>query len=260
LLGGKTKRVTPDDLRAVRLLCEQFNAVVGRELGSGRRDYAEAILTRTAYEQFEYQESEFQELGRSHALFIDTAPKVPTKILTPDAWNHLLEVPLTSAVGATFFLQVGANQNAGIYDSACLDMPHFAEVLEIYPRADIETMVARLTVDKLSFRAACREAPPTPRLERYGYNPLVSTPFVRLESGTVVAPVPPLIHRTITPGGLYYPGVAKWGQPFAEGLGAIVRHMSGVTWISSRVHTFTVRSSTTEGRRSRSTGSWSSTT
>lgn len=185
-------------------------------------------VTRMTYEQFPYQESIFEELARSHAWMVEGLSDVETRVINEDSLAAMLDgVSLREAIGATFFLQVGALQNGGAYLSSWLDQPNFSEVLKIYPRANIEKMAARLTTTPEGFRAAYKEhSVGSDRAARFDYNPLVATPFVDLGDGPV-APATQLILRTVTPGGLYYAGLAKHGKAFADDLGGLFEHYIG---------------------------------
>src|SRR5699024_6651406 len=102
---------------------------------------------------------------------------------------------------------------------------HFTEVLEIYPRKNIEKMAARITTTPQQFRENfIATAPETQRATRFNYNPLIATPFVDMGDGKPVAPATRLILSTVTPSGLYYPGVRKHGSAFARDLGRLFEH------------------------------------
>ncbi|MGH3480392.1 MAG: hypothetical protein ACRDQD_26600 [Nocardioidaceae bacterium] len=229
ILYGNEHRDTPVDARARNKILQVFNNVYEMRLrGDPDRNTVEAILTRIAYEQFPYQESIYEEVARSHALLVESLGDVDTQVVSESAWASLLGAPLADAVASTFFLQVGANENNGRYDPGWLDQPNFSDVLARWPREHIEATAARLTADFAGLRSDFMSEPtPVVELDRYGYNPLVKTPFIALDSGIIVAPQPRLILRTITPGGLYYTGIAKWGNPFAEDLGKLVEHYVG---------------------------------
>ncbi|WP_020143920.1 hypothetical protein [Terracoccus sp. 273MFTsu3.1] len=166
-------------------------------------DFFVRLTTRLTYEQFPYQESMFEEVARSHAWLVEGLPDVETKVITTDSLASMLGgLSLREAIGATFFLQVGALQNEGTYRRSWLDQPNFAEVLKVYPRSSIELISSRLTTTPEGFRAAfAQHSLGTATMSRFDYNPLVATPFVDL-GDTVVAPATRLILRTVTPGGL----------------------------------------------------------
>ena len=187
------------------------------------------LLVRVAYEQFPYQESLFEEVSRTHALMVEGADRVPgLQVLDDNAWDQLLGAPLGLMVGATFFLQVAANQNNGWYDPKWLDQPDFAPVLEHWPREVLELRAEQLSNTVEEFRADYQQAPkPEPGFERYAYNPLVARPFIKMSDGRLLAPQPRLILRTISPDGLYYRGMAAFDKPFGADMGRLTEQYVG---------------------------------
>jgi len=119
---------------------------------------------------------------------VEGLPEVETRVITEDSLAAMLDgVPLREAIGATFFLQVGAWQNGGVYKRGWLDQPNFGEALNVYPRTNIEKMAARLTTTPTAFRAAFQEhSVGTLTAGRFDYNPLVATPFIDLGRGSLL--------------------------------------------------------------------------
>lgn len=187
-----------------------------------------SLLTPVLYEQFPWQESIFEELARSHAMLIEGLDSVDAEVISEAALEELLGAPLGEAIGATFVLQVGAYQNGGTFDSGWLDQENFKDVLALYPRRIIEAAAWRLTATRAEFKDDYKQKSHGDKnLARYDYNPLVRTPFVTLSDETTVAPSPRLIMRTVTPGGLYYPGLDRYGTAFTRDLGRLFEHYIG---------------------------------
>ena len=230
LLYGNEHRSKAVDDRAMQALMRKFQIAMDLSDTEARAaDFFVKLTTRLTYEQFPYQESIFEELARSHAWMVEGLPEVETRVITEDSLAAMLDgVPLREAIGATFFLQVGAWQNGGVYKRGWLDQPNFGEALNVYPRTNIEKMAARLTTTPTAFRAAFQEhSVGTLTAGRFDYNPLVATPFIDLGEGEPLAPAPRLILRTVTPGGLYYAGYAEHGKAFADDLGGLFEHYIG---------------------------------
>lgn len=229
LHGNEYRSKTVDRAVLLDLMAKYQIAMDIKNADVGTGDFATKLLTLIAYEQFPYQESTFEELARSHAWLVEGLPYVDTKVIDEAALTAVLDgVPLRDAIGATFFLQVGALMNGGVYSPSWLDQPNFTEVLKVYPRANIETMAARLTTTPRDFKAAFeRHAVGSTSAARYDYNPLVATPFVDMGDGVPVAPASRLILRTVSPGGLYYAGVSRYGNAFANDLGLLFEHYVG---------------------------------
>jgi len=66
-----------------------------------------------------------------------------------------------------------------------------------------------------------------PFLDRYMFNPLTARPLVRLNDGRLLAPVPQLIARKLSPAELYYLGIKHWGEPFARDMGELLEDYVG---------------------------------
>lgn len=230
LLHGNEHRSAPVTDKALRSLMRKFAIAMDiKDADIGTDGFLTSLMTRMTYEQFPYQESMFEELSRSHALLVEGLPDVQTQVITEPTLAQMLDgMSLREAIGATFFLQVGALQNGGVYKPSWLDQPNFVEVIELYPRANIESIAARLTTTREGFRAAFHEhSVGSATAARFDYNPLVATPFVDMGDGEPVAPATRLILRTVTPGGLYYAGMAEHGKAFADDLGVLFEHYIG---------------------------------
>lgn len=181
------------------------------------------LVTPLLHEQSVYGESPFEELARIFALLEE-----PTLGPVFD-WRSILGLELHDAVRAALVLRVWVAQNGGTYDPAILDMPHFQEIFDrIAPRWQIEATAAALTSTPAEAKAADRDVPPLAmHLQRYAFNPLVARPLVDLGSRGIWAPQTMFVERALTAGNLYYRGIAAWGKPFADDLGARVEAYVG---------------------------------
>lgn len=180
---------------------------------------AASLLTPIMYEQFPYQESLYEEMGRTHALLVHNEPRQPAI-----QWNDLLGIGLDEAMRASIVLHAWVVNNAGRFDRAILDMPHFQQIYEeVAPRQDLEMTSSLLSANiselKKARAYADEQAPMPDRLERYAFNPLKSTPLVDLGAQGIWAPQTMLVPRAFTGPNLYYRGLGKWGKTFADGLG-----------------------------------------
>ncbi|WP_216918120.1 hypothetical protein [Nocardia noduli] len=229
LHGNEHRNEGVSDKALERLMWKFFNSESKPHVEPGDPSFMLSILTPILYEQFPWQESMFGEIARSHAMLLDGLKEVDTSIITPDSLTEILEgMSLSEAVGAVFVLQVGAQMNGGVFNPAWLDQPNFEDVLERFSRNSIETLLNRLTATREEFKRDFTEnSLKQKRLARYDYNPLVRTPFIELGQGRPVAPAPRLIMRTVTPGGLYYSGISRYGSAFARDLGKLFEHYIG---------------------------------
>ena len=227
LYGNEFRSKAPDD-RAIRRL---FRGYLDTDVppDKGDQDWLLRFLTQATYEQFGIQESVFEEVSRPHAWIVEGLDEVETEVLTPSTLRQVLDgLTLRELIGATFLLQVEANENGGRYDPAWLDQENFRRVLELYPRAHVEQVAARLTTTVEGFRADfAAHSTGDPALAKYDYNPLVATPFVDFGFDVPVAPEPSFILRTASASGLYYRGIGALGSGFAKDLGRLFEHYVG---------------------------------
>lgn len=195
--------------------------------------FALRLMTRLAYEQFPMQESVFEEVARTHALLVEGVDSVAglQVLADPDAWNSLLGAPLGQMVGATMFLQVAANANGGWYDPNWLTHEHFDPVFRLWPREVIELRAEQLSTTfdgfRASYESALKKGAPPRGYERYAFNPLVTTPFLRMPDGRLLAPQPRFILPSVSSGALYYRGLNVFGKSYADDLGQLTEAYVG---------------------------------
>jgi hypothetical protein len=75
----------------------------------------------------------------------------------------------------------------------------------------------------LTYRSETNASP----YRRFTYNPLLSRPVVSGIGSALLVPVPPQVIRKISPTGIWYAGVERWGQPFAEDVGDLFEQYIG---------------------------------
>jgi hypothetical protein len=109
-LYGNEHRSAPVTDKALRALMRKFAIAMDiRDSDIGTDAFLISLMTRMTYEQFPYQESMFEEVARSHALLVEGLPDVQTQVITETTLATMLDgMSLREAIGATFFLQVGA--------------------------------------------------------------------------------------------------------------------------------------------------------
>lgn len=225
ILWGNEYRGAPVTARSLIRLAAFLQNEPALDVGSG---LLHPLMTRYSYEQFPYQESIFEEVSRSHALFIEGARSLSLEVVNDDAWAEILGAPLGQVVGATFFLQVAADENSGFFDRGLLDREDLASVYESWPREVVELVLGSLSSTKDEFRGAYKQARQVDAgAERWGYNPLTERPFMRMSDGRYLAPQPRLILRSVSPGRLYYAGKAAYGKAFTRDLGHLAEHYVG---------------------------------
>ena len=208
--------------------CNMYNNLASEELDHEELKTAFGILTRIAYEQFPYQESLYGELARAEAFFSGYSGRKPLEVLSDASLTQLLGAPLRQAVGVAFVLYASAHVNKGFFDPAWMEQPQFSDVLTVVPQGQITSVINEVFVNSFDdFKSQAAEAPPLPFLDRYMFNPLTARPFVRLGDGRLLAPVPQLIGRKVSPMELYYLGNKRWGNPFTNDMGHLFEDYAG---------------------------------
>jgi hypothetical protein len=167
-------------------------------------------------------------MARAEAFFDGYSGRKTLEVLTDEALTQLLGAPLRQAVGVAFVLHASAQVNGGFFDPAWMDQPQFGDVLTTVPRGQIVSVINAVFAGSFDdFKRQAAEAPPLPFLERYKFNPLTARPFVRLGDGRLLAPVPQLIARKLSPMELYYLGIRRWGESFARDMGELFEDYVG---------------------------------
>jgi hypothetical protein len=110
IMYGNEFRSRPITEDSIRRLINQFNNVYDEE--SPGEFKVGNVLAGIFYEQFPYQESLFEEISRTRAIWIDTKLEQEDEISDAE-WKNLLGAPLEEVIGATFILSVGAATNNG---------------------------------------------------------------------------------------------------------------------------------------------------
>lgn len=167
-------------------------------------------------------------MARAEAFFGGYSRRKPLEVLSDASLTQLLGAPLRQAVGVAFVLYASAQVNNGFFDPAWMEQPQFSEVLTIVPQGQIASVIKEVFVNSFDdFKSEAAEAPPLPFLDRYMFNPLTARPFVRLRDGRLLAPVPQLIGRKLSPMELYYLGNKRWGNPFTNDMGHLFEDYAG---------------------------------
>ena len=185
------------------------------------------FLVRSAFEQFPYQLSAKEDLSRVLAVLIDT-PVHFQGMKTESDFDELLGAPLSDLASSTFVLYSLARSNRGTITRAFIEQLA-SEVGAKLPSA--ESMLA--TLDRLS--ATIEEARADGLsveqfkggYQKYSYNPLTKTPFIRLDEETYIAPQTFFILRSCSLESIYYLGMGKWPKDFGWDLGHRIEAYTG---------------------------------
>ncbi|MFF7415438.1 hypothetical protein [Streptomyces lydicus] len=197
---------------------------------NGSAESVASWLLRTSGEQFTYQEFGFNDLARTAALFSQTSStRTPTCLV--DGWDEqLLGCSLADYVGVTQLLQVSALRNEGRFDLAWLRQPQMEQICSVIPERTIREVTERhFVIDQKAFKAdnEARRLSRDPHLRRFEYNPLRGRPFLSGFGTGYLAPSSHLIIPKGSPLGLYYMGMAHFGNDFARELGDLFEQYVG---------------------------------
>nr|WP_221383109.1 hypothetical protein [Actinoplanes polyasparticus] len=222
--GNQHRRTLPRE-RDVVIACHMHENLAPAELDQPSLNSPFAIMARTLYEQFPYQEHGLAELARPIAFFDDYTGRKPLEVVSKQAMTELVGAPMITATEIVVLLATSAEHNGGLFDPTWLSQPQFAELLAVLPRKEILAVINSVfaqTMDEFRHEdEAAATRTPLPHLDRYAFNPLTSRPFVRLSDGRLIAPVRHLIPRRLTPLELYYVGLSRWRTAFTRDLGEL---------------------------------------
>lgn len=210
------------------LLCnDAYNALDDPELGDPSAPVAGFFL-RTS-EQLVYQERLLNELARTTAILAQTPPKRAPTVLRPGWDEDLFGVTLAEFSAAGQLLHMACKPNEGRFNPAWLSLPSFAFLRDhVDLRRFGEAWQRNFIVDRQAFAVLNGRASPSP-WRRFSYNPLLGRPAVSgfHDGGDWLIPVPGMVARRISMGGVYYDGVQHFGKSFADDLGDLFEQYVG---------------------------------
>lgn len=211
IVAGNEHRKPGVSERDVIEICQVYNAL-DTPLAQEPSEMSEtvgALLVRTSYEQFSYQQSQFEEITRLGALF-ETVEELETETLDRALIEHVLGCSLEQFVVAGFVLATSTQANTGFFDPDWPALREGIQAIDPHFPVDIVRRVfeQQFLADFEQIRAAARNAEqPDLRLRAHEFNPLVSRPFVTLPDGRHVAPQPHFVFQRLSPAALYYAAV-----------------------------------------------------
>jgi hypothetical protein len=210
------KDATPRDV----LECAAaYVALAEPELGK-TPDAAAGFILRINSEQLALQKNIQNELGRSVALFDQTTAVRPLQVMHQGWAERLLGCTVSQYVGIGFILHTGAKLNGGRFSVDWIaNNPHTEPITsEIPPDLMQNVLDTHFTANTAYFKEKDRIEFPS-QLRRFTHNPLTSRPVVSGVVPELLVPVPGQLVRKVSPLGIYYTGLDKWGKPFADDVG-----------------------------------------
>lgn len=225
LMAGSEARDRHLDLRDVVEMCDYYANVEEPGLSDEPGvDRLRRVLNHHAYEQFSSQYSVMENIGRTLALFhdhvVDDAP-------TPDAWKEALGVSLDHFMRIGLGLHTVAMRNRGVVPAAFFDSPEATVIMHPLTAAEAWAVVNKWFAGSPEELRALGEIEQELGFEKWSLNPLVTKPLVAMPRGEMVVPWPRLLLDRITPTGLYFIGLAKFGSTFTDSLGFMFERYVG---------------------------------
>lgn len=178
-------------------------------------------------EQLQYQLPMRHEMTRAIALFANTKPKRPPRVIREGWDTELLGADLVTFVAAGEMLHIAAKPNQGRFNPQWVTQPNFAFLRDVTDPDLLRSAWNRsYVIDAAEFATQNGRARPS-AWRRFGHNPLLGRPVVSGVHQDWLIPVPALIVRRLSPLGLYYAGIEHWGKPFADDLGDLFEQYIG---------------------------------
>lgn len=206
-------------------LCRDYINVADPDLGDDSSpDRLHRMLSRLAGEQFGFQYSPMENIGRALSLFIDHAGR--STALSPEEWTQALGVPLDQFMRIGFAIYVAVVQNRGAIGRSILRR---SDIAPIFDPAGVDTafdIIASFFTRTADEHACWARKQERPGYEKWSPSPFQSAPLVLL-GDDLVAPAPRYIIDRISSSGLYFVGVDRWGERFTHALGPIFESYVG---------------------------------
>lgn len=183
------------------------------------------ILGRIAYEQFGFQYSLMENIGRTLAVLIDEAPNCPGAP-TAEEWEGALGASLELFMQVGFGLHVAIVQNGGSVARDLLLADHVAPIWDPLTPAEALSIAEGHFIGQPDDMAMWSRRWEVKGYEKWSPNPLQAWPLVALGED-LVGPTPRFIADKITPSGLYFTGRSAFGPRFTDALGCMFERYVG---------------------------------
>jgi hypothetical protein len=227
IVHGAQQGQAPPSLLGLQRLCALY-ANLDDPLSETPEASIDQFFVRIGFEQFRWQLSEFEELARPQALFVEAARRVSrVPAHSEERWRAALGCSVDEFVDTGFYLFVWAAQNGGWIDLDLMTMPHFEEVNALHPPELVRLVVDWLLAAGIPQLRAMDGAQVVPgNVQEHRFNPLAARPLVKMRDGRFVVPHPLLILHRLGVSGLYYDRVQEAG--FTDQLGSVFEEYVGM--------------------------------
>ena len=189
------------------------------EVLTGDKFELHPYFSRTSFEQFPYQLSGKEYLTRTRSVVLDTPVDIK-RMKTKADFDELLGAPIDDLATSTFILYGIAKVNKGMITPAQIQELVDGNADRVPSYDSIMATLDRLSASIEGARPDALQAEQFKGgLQKYGYNPLTRTPFIRVTNDFFIAPQTFFILRACTLENFYYLGMRRWPKLFGSDLG-----------------------------------------
>lgn len=224
IISSNRSKGLPFDSQGYRRAANLFGQIEVNPVGKFE---AYPFLAGKAHEQFPFQLSAKEDLTRTLAVLLDT-PVEFTGHKTKADFDDLVGTPIEDLANSTFMLYGLAKAARGVITRGAIEAI-VNETADKLPSFDsLWATLNRLSASVEEARADALGAPQFKNgLQKFGYNPLIRTPFIRLNDDLFLAPQTYYILRSCSLENIYYAGMKRWPKQFGFDLGRRVEAYTG---------------------------------
>lgn len=194
---------------------------------TGQPDWFERFFLRIASEQLDYQFTPKYEMSRIRAM-CETSTVKPLKVMLPGWDLELLGCALGDYLAVGEFLLYSHKPNRGQFSASFFGHPELAGMLGSLSAEEASTVYeSNFVQEAKGFREAVRPNDRPSPYRHLTYNPLLRWPAVRGLGAMDYLPVASLVIRKMSPLGIYYQGMERFGVAFANDMGTIFEQYVG---------------------------------
>ncbi len=226
LIAANEHRDQPLSRHDLVVLCGYYLNVADPALNDmAGLDRLRQLMSRIVFEQFGFQYSLMENVGRTLSLLLDQATHCENAP-TAEEWTRALGAPLEHFMRTGLALHVAIVQNDGAISRELLRADHVAPIFAPLSADEALDIADRLFVRTPEELAIWGRQWEIAGREKWSPNPLQSWPLVGI-GDDLVGPSPRYIMDRITPTGLYFIGLEAFGRRFTDALGCMFERYVG---------------------------------
>ncbi|MCP1415439.1 hypothetical protein [Paenarthrobacter sp. A20] len=228
LVHGREHRGAPADFADVLECVDWYNDLDDPDLFAHKPGALTNFSLRIAGEQLVYNLPPQATISRSVAMLEQTVPSRTPRIMRPGWAEELLGGSVADFVGTGFLLQTACGPNVGLFDLSWVEDQNPIGLDEYMDLATVRKILRTQFMSTLKeFKRKNIENDHPGPYRRFSHNPLLNTPAIAGVVDKLIIPVAPVITRKVSPQGIYYAGMAKWGDSFSDDMGDLFEQYVG---------------------------------